>query len=454
MHVAVDAVGSLRARITVRGPGGHSWANRGRPSAIDEICRIARTLSRQPRGDASTNIGLIRGGTAINAIAAQAELVIEQRALDEALLARFARAAARCSSVEPPLTLEVEEVGRRPAGRLDRREPLLATVRAVREELGLPDELVAASTDANAALAAGIPALCLGCAQGGEMHTPEEFIEIASLAAGREQLRGVLDVAALGESAGHERSAHPLDPLGADEIERAVACVRARTRARRVASRFVSVELREPDKAELAAWRAGGGRRRARPRSSCSPAGCTHEAIVALEGELARGLGARPGRAGGDHGRRVRRVRGRRQGRRGLPRERSRCAACSDLDARDGRHVVGRAASRSPGARVGRALAWLRSDLTGDNGYARPIGGLIALVDLDRMRGRARSTTTASCPCPRSTATTATAAGGPTATICARSRSPSRRARACGSTGALSAGARGAFASASTRASR
>ena len=38
------------------------------------------------------------------------------------------------------------------------------------------------------------------------------------------------------------------------------------------------------------------------------------------------------------------------------------------------------------GERVGRALAWLRSDLTGDNGYARPIGGLIALVDLDTMQ--------------------------------------------------------------------
>ena len=36
--------------------------------------------------------------------------------------------------------------------------------------------------------------------------------------------------------------------------------------------------------------------------------------------------------------------------------------------------------------RVGRALPWLRSDLTGDNGYARPIGGLLALVDLGTMQ--------------------------------------------------------------------
>jgi tripeptide aminopeptidase len=192
LHVAVDAVGSLRARIVVRGPGGHSWANRSRPSAIDEVCRIGRGLSRPPRREASTNIGRIQGGTAVNAIASHAELVIEQRALDEAVLTRFARALQQLA-VDPPLTLEVEVLGRRAAGRLDRRQALLATVRRVREELALPDELVAASTDANAALAAGIPALCLGCSQGGEMHTPEEYIEIASLAAGREQLRRVLE---------------------------------------------------------------------------------------------------------------------------------------------------------------------------------------------------------------------------------------------------------------------
>ena len=191
LHVAVDAVGSLRARISVDGPGGHSWANRGRPGAIDEVCRIARALSRPARREASTNIGRIEGGTTVNAIAAHAELVIEQRALDEAVLTRFSR-ALRVLAVEPPLSLEVELLGRRPAGRLDRRQPLLAAVRRVREQLGLPDELVAASTDANAALAAGIPALCLGCAQGGEMHTPDEYIEIASLAVGRAQLRGVL----------------------------------------------------------------------------------------------------------------------------------------------------------------------------------------------------------------------------------------------------------------------
>jgi hypothetical protein len=54
---------------------------------------------------------------------------------------------------DPPLSLDVEVVGRRPAGRLERDSDLLAVVEAVRAELGLPPARGAGSTDANAALA-------------------------------------------------------------------------------------------------------------------------------------------------------------------------------------------------------------------------------------------------------------------------------------------------------------
>ena len=44
----------------------------------------------------------------------------------------------------------------------------------------------------NAALAAGIPALSIGCARGADMHTPAESIERGSIALGVAQLEGVL----------------------------------------------------------------------------------------------------------------------------------------------------------------------------------------------------------------------------------------------------------------------
>ena len=65
-------------------------------------------------------------------------------------------------------------------------------MRDVRAGLGLPDRLGDGSTDANAALALGIPALTLGCARGADMHAPTERIQRSSIALGAAQLDGVL----------------------------------------------------------------------------------------------------------------------------------------------------------------------------------------------------------------------------------------------------------------------
>ena len=190
-HVIVDAVGSVRLRVQVSGPGGHSWQDRGAPSAIHALLDIGARLAALGRPDAPVNIGLVSGGQSINTIAAAAELVVELRALDEAPLTAF-EDQVRNLAAEPPLALAVERVGRRPAGRLDRSDPLLATVSRVRESLGLPLQLGAGSTDANAALVRGIPALTLGIGSGGGMHTSEEWLDAASLGLGLQQLEAAL----------------------------------------------------------------------------------------------------------------------------------------------------------------------------------------------------------------------------------------------------------------------
>ena len=65
---------------------------------------------------------------------------------------------------------------------------LLSLVRTVRSDLMLPPTLGSGSTDANAALALGIPALAIGVADGAGMHTLGERIELTSLELGRRQL--------------------------------------------------------------------------------------------------------------------------------------------------------------------------------------------------------------------------------------------------------------------------
>ncbi len=189
--VFVDAVGSVRARLTVTGEGGHSWWNRGRPSAVHAIASLVTVLVSEGSSEAPVNVGTIGGGEAVNAIAAHASALVEARSLDPGLLDAFAAMLADLR-LSGGLELSIETVGVRPAGRLDRRHALLRAVRAARTELGLPDTLTDGSTDANAALHLGVPALAIGCARGHDMHTTIERIEAGSLGAGAAQLDGVL----------------------------------------------------------------------------------------------------------------------------------------------------------------------------------------------------------------------------------------------------------------------
>jgi tripeptide aminopeptidase len=185
-HVVIEHVGSVRARLAVSGPGGHSWRDREVPSALHELVALAAPLIAD-----GVNVGRIAGGGAVNAIASEAEMYVELRSLDGAELERFEQRLAALS-VAAPLRLELEVVGRRGAGRIDRAHPLVRSVIAGRRQVGLAEEYGDGSTDANAAAALGIPAVGIGCANGSGMHTLHERIELSSVELGVAQLEAVL----------------------------------------------------------------------------------------------------------------------------------------------------------------------------------------------------------------------------------------------------------------------
>jgi tripeptide aminopeptidase len=63
-RVFTTAVGSLRVRFTVTGPGGHSWWDRGRPSAVHELVDLLHGMthtSGPPPLPTSVNVGLLEG---------------------------------------------------------------------------------------------------------------------------------------------------------------------------------------------------------------------------------------------------------------------------------------------------------------------------------------------------------------------------------------------------------
>ena len=189
--VLVDAVGSVRARVEVTGPGGHSWSDRHMPSAIHALAELIQQLRSAATDDAPVNVGRIEGGRSVNTIADRAAMVTECRSVDQGRLESFSAALERLE-VPDPLQVEVTLVGLRPGGSLPPGSPLLAAALDARHQLGLPLDTGAGSTDANAALSRGIPAICLGVSFGRGMHSLDERISVSSLDLGAAQLALVL----------------------------------------------------------------------------------------------------------------------------------------------------------------------------------------------------------------------------------------------------------------------
>jgi tripeptide aminopeptidase len=187
--------GSVRVRIACTAPGGHSWADRGAPSAAHALIRLLGEVLAEPGVEAVNVNGLASEGQ-VNAIAPRAGALLDLRDLDGARLgaARAAlerRVAAVAGATGAAIALEV--VGDRPGGRLPADHPLLADLLAVRAAAGLPEaEPSLQSTDANAALGAGLPALTIGLARVLGAHTLAEHADVSELATGLDVLAGLV----------------------------------------------------------------------------------------------------------------------------------------------------------------------------------------------------------------------------------------------------------------------
>ena len=191
------AVGSARFEAVHRGPGGHSWGDQGRPSALHSLFD-AGLHALEVAAPAVVNIGVAGGGTTVNTIAAEARLEIDLRSEDEEVLEGAADRVVEALGQAPEgIETRVRPIGRRPGGRLPYDHPLLRAARRARAAAGLPEATEeAASTDANAALGRGLPALTVGLTSGDNVHRPDEWIRIEPLAQGYDALERLVRAAA------------------------------------------------------------------------------------------------------------------------------------------------------------------------------------------------------------------------------------------------------------------
>lgn len=177
--LVTGGIGSVRFEATFRTRGGHSWGDRGAPSAVHALVRACSRLLDE-LGDRHVNIGLLTGGTSINTLAASAGCKIDCRD-DDATRLRETESIV----LDVLREAEVELIGRRPAGATPPEHALVRAAREARAEAGLPAAVeIASSTNANAALGRGIPAISVGLTEGGGAHTAEEYVEVGPLRAG------------------------------------------------------------------------------------------------------------------------------------------------------------------------------------------------------------------------------------------------------------------------------
>jgi tripeptide aminopeptidase len=186
-------LGVRRYRITVRTSGGHSWIDYGQPSAIHELTAIstritALELPRSPR--TTLNVGVISGGSSVNTIAAEAMLELDLRSEDSQALETLVWQVEQIthSAEKPGVTIELEVIGQRPSGELPAEHPLVKLAQDCLRAVGSEPHLNIGSTDANLPLSRGLPSVAIGLTTGGRAHTVHEFMNIAPLENGMEQL--------------------------------------------------------------------------------------------------------------------------------------------------------------------------------------------------------------------------------------------------------------------------
>lgn len=192
-RITRTAVGSRRLRVTATGPGGHSWGDAGRPSAIHALAKVIARLDAIPLTNdpkTSFNVGLFEGGMSVNTIAPTATCVIDMRSTNSDALAKLVNRVEQIikagSTQHVPLAIEV--VGDRPAGEVPQDRGVVPIGIGVLKSLGIEAVVDASSTDANVPIAKGIPAMCIGLTSGGNVHREDEFIRIPPLATGFAQL--------------------------------------------------------------------------------------------------------------------------------------------------------------------------------------------------------------------------------------------------------------------------
>jgi acetylornithine deacetylase/succinyl-diaminopimelate desuccinylase-like protein len=198
------ALGSRRFRVTIVGPGGHSWGDFGIVNPVHALGRAIARFSAYPAPlspRTSYNVGIIEGGSSVNAIPHMATMTVDLRSVVkeeieklEAYLRRVVEIAVREENSQralsgSSLTFEFQQIGNRPSGETPVESPIVQAALECSKLLGIEPRLDCSSTDSNIPISLGIPAITIGAGGlSGNCHSLSEWYEPAGRDVGLKRL--------------------------------------------------------------------------------------------------------------------------------------------------------------------------------------------------------------------------------------------------------------------------
>lgn len=189
-NITRGGVGSRRYRVTFKGPGGHSYGAFGLVNPAYAMGNAMAKFSRiqVPQAPKTTfNIGIVSGGTSVNSIPFEMEMVVDMRSescaelkkVDDQFLAIVRESVdeenkAR-STREGKITADPKLIGDRPCGTTAEDAAIVQKTSAVVRAFGMTPSYGISSTDSNMAMSLGIPAVTIGRGPGGRAHSLDEW---------------------------------------------------------------------------------------------------------------------------------------------------------------------------------------------------------------------------------------------------------------------------------------
>ena len=177
--IATGALGSVRYKATINGPGGHSWAAFGLGNPHHAMAKSIDYFSDEASrytsavGKTSFNVGRTGGGTSVNAIPFESWVEVDMRSespehlkkIDSIFKSSMQKGLSEYNKQIKKghaLTLTMTSIGFRPSGNTSPADPLVQRASATAALFGTAPRLITESTNANLAISKGISAITIG----------------------------------------------------------------------------------------------------------------------------------------------------------------------------------------------------------------------------------------------------------------------------------------------------